>query len=126
MLRPLPLIATAALALAATPAYAVQHFESRPELSPPGVQITTKPSNTAPGYVFVAPKQGTVRRGPMIFDNAGALVYFRQVPADTTVLDFRKQSYHGKPVVTWWEGEAQRGYGFGKAMILDDHYGKVA
>ena len=119
-------IAAAALAAAVPVAEAAQSFETLKDLRPPGVQVTKNGKSTAPGLMFVAPKQGTVRRGPMIFDQTGDLVYFRQVPEGTTVLDFRVQRYEKKPVITWWEGEAQRGYGFGKAMIFDQSYRKVA
>jgi hypothetical protein len=119
-------LAAIATVVAVPAAHATQKFRSLPDIAPPGVKVTTKATNTAPGLVFVAPKQGTVRRGPMIFDETGKLVYFRQVAKDTTVLDFRVQRYRGKPVITWWQGEAKRGYGFGKAMIFDDTYRKVA
>jgi hypothetical protein len=125
--RLIPVALAAAATVAVVPAaHATQKFQSLPDIAPPGVKVTTKATKTAPGLMFVAPKQGTVRRGPMIYDETGKLVYFRQVPTDTTVLDFRAQRYKGKPVITWWQGEAKRGYGFGKAMIFDQSYSKVA
>jgi hypothetical protein len=47
----------ASAASAAQPTYA-RTFRSRPELSPPGVGVTTPAHDTAPGYVFLAPKKG--------------------------------------------------------------------
>src|SRR5215207_1627775 len=32
----------------------VRAFRSRPELSPPAIEITTQAQDTAPGYIFVA------------------------------------------------------------------------
>ena len=36
----------------------VMSFRSRPDLSPPAVAVTTQAHDTAPGYVFSAPKTG--------------------------------------------------------------------
>src|SRR5688572_12462474 len=32
-------------------------FRSRPDLSPPAVEVATRSHDTAPGYVFVAPEE---------------------------------------------------------------------
>ncbi len=107
-------------------ARAADQFESRKDIAPPSVRVTTPARNTAPGLVFVAPKGGEEQRGPMIYDNAGNLVFFRPVPENATVLDFRAQTYQGKPVLTWWQGKAKRGYGFGKGVIYDQSYRQIA
>ncbi|MGZ8692495.1 MAG: hypothetical protein ACXWZT_07155, partial [Gaiellaceae bacterium] len=44
-------------------------YHSRPDLKPPLVQIRTAAHNTAPGYVFIAPKMVVAQAGPMIMDN---------------------------------------------------------
>jgi hypothetical protein len=77
-------------------------FRSRPDLRPPVVDVTTRAHDTAPGYIFIAPKWG----GQMILDDRGQVVWFRplartQVPAR----DFKAQNYRGEPVLTWEEGE---------------------
>jgi hypothetical protein len=118
--------AIAAAAALASPAGASQSYVSRPDIKPPTVEVTTPAQNTAPGFVFVAPKGGDEQRGPMIYDNLGQLVFFQPVPAGTTVLDFKPQTYQGKPVLSWWQGQAKRGYGFGKAVIYDQSYHPVA
>jgi hypothetical protein len=117
------LVAAAALA---SPAGASQSYVTRPDIKPPTVKVTTLAPGVAPGYVFVAPKGGDEQRGPMLYDNRGQLVFFQPVPAGTTVLDFKAQTYGGKPVLTWWQGEAKRGYGFGEAVIYDQSYRQVA
>src|SRR5919107_1891717 len=53
---------------------AVRSFRSRPELSPPAIEITTQAQDTAPGYIFVAPKKGAGQDGPMIVDDQGKVV----------------------------------------------------
>src|SRR5215212_9925351 len=50
-------------------------FRSRPDLSPPAVEVATRAHDTAPGYVFVAPKNDPGQDGPMILDNRGELVW---------------------------------------------------
>ncbi len=52
----------------------VRRFRSRPGLDPPPVAVTRQAHDTAPGYIFVAPKKGTAQDGPMIIDNSGRLV----------------------------------------------------
>lgn len=118
----------AVLATATLPASASasQSFESRPDLSPPSVRVSTKATDVAPGSIFVAPKGGDEQRGPMIYDDAGQLVYFQRIPTGQTVLDFRAQTYRGKPVLTWWQGVAKRGYGEGHGVVYDASYHPVA
>ena len=41
-------------------------------------------------------------------------------------MNFRTGVYHGKPVLTWWEGKATSGLGTGTHVILDDSYRVIA
>lgn len=118
----------AATAVAALPASATaaQDFASRPDLAPPSIRITTKPTNAAPGSIFVAPKGDDEQRGPMLYDDTGQLVYFGRVPTGRTVMDFRAQTYRGAPVLTWLQGVARRGYGEGEGVIYDARYHPIA
>ncbi len=96
-----------------------QHFISRPDLRPPPVHIVTPAHDTAPGYIFIAPKKKVDQAGPMIVDDAGKVVWFR--PLDTHgVTDFRAQRYRGRPVLTWWRGETAKGIGNGRYVIADE------
>ena len=98
-----------------------QHFVSRPDLKPTVVKIVhPASSDVAPGYVFAGPKKDVAQEGPMIFDNEGNVVWFKN--ANLGVADVRVQKYQGKPVLTWWEGTAFFGHGSGHFVILDDHY----
>src|ERR671917_1935797 len=40
------------------PPKGVWAFRSRPDLSPPVLEVSVRPHNTAPGYIFVAPEEG--------------------------------------------------------------------
>src|SRR5829696_6726499 len=53
-------------------------FRSRPDLSPPAVEVTTQAHNTAPGHIFVSPEKGGAGEGgSLIVDNRGQVVWFR-------------------------------------------------
>ncbi|HEX5801156.1 MAG TPA: arylsulfotransferase family protein [Gaiellaceae bacterium] len=107
------------------PEPAAQQFRSRPDLRPPPVEIAEQSRGAAPGYVFLAPKREVAQAGPLILDDEGEVVWFR--PLDTHgVTDFRVQRYDGRPVLTWWRGQSERGIGDGHFVILDDAYREIA
>jgi hypothetical protein len=56
----------------------------------------------------------------MIVDRDGRLIWFKQV--DTVAFDLNVQSLDGKPVLTWWEGLVNDGYGRGTAQIAGTSY----
>jgi hypothetical protein len=100
-------------------------FRSRPDLSPPAVEVATQARDTAPGYVFVAPKKGAGQDGPMIVDNRGQPVWFRPIRSeDAQAMDFKVQRYRGEPVLTWYQGVGIT-YGRGEYVILDGSYREV-
>ncbi len=103
----------------------VQHFVSRPDLTPPIVDVTTPAHRSTPGYVFIAPKSHAVQAGPMILDDRGSVVWFRPLGTEG-VADFRVQRYRGRPVLTWWRGRAQHGVGNGYDVIADSSYREIA
>ncbi|MBA3426143.1 MAG: arylsulfotransferase family protein [Rubrobacter sp.] len=92
--------------------------------------MTTQARNTAPGYVFCAPKNGPDEAGPgqdgcLILDNTGQPVWFRPVPEEMDVMDFKLQRYRDEQVLTWWEG-VHTGYGQGEYVLTDGSYREVA
>ncbi len=101
-----------------------RHFHSRPDLRPLKVTISVPAHDTAPGYVFLAPKQAVDQAGPLIVDNTGEPIWFRALDTHA-VADFRVQSYRGKPVLTWWRGKAEQGVGTGWDEIMDSSYQEV-
>ena len=105
-----------------------QHFRSRPDLRPPVVKIRVAAHDTAPGYIFLAPKMAVAQAGPMIMDNRGQLVWFHPLKLTKGVTDFRAQRYKGKPVLTWWRGRVSNvGVGVnGWYVIYNDSYQPVA
>src|SRR5262245_54381067 len=74
-----------------------QHFRSRPVLHPPDVKVRVAAHDTAPGYIFLAPKMAVAQAGPMIMDNRGQVVWFHPLKHTKGVTEFRAQHYRGRP-----------------------------
>jgi hypothetical protein len=109
----------------------VRSFRSRPDLHPPTIDIVTPAhNNTAPGYIFLAPKNGPgedspSQDGPLILDNSGEPVWFHPLHNEgEDTMDFKVQYYKGEPVLTFWEGH-HTGYGRGEYVILDSSYREI-
>ena len=118
------LLAHAGEAFGAERAKDTRHFVSRPDLHPPTLTVL-KNGKTAPGHVFLAPSSGPGQRGLLIADSAGEPVWFHPTTPHTA-MNFRTGVYHGKPVLTWWEGKAESGLGTGTHVILDASYRVIA
>ncbi len=105
----------------------VQRFASEPELTPPSVRVTTRTPGSSYDDVFIAANHGFGQWGPMIFDRAGDLVWFKPVPKGETAMDLQVQSYRGRPVLVWWQGYIpELGVGFGTDEIYSSSYRPVA
>ncbi|HWS81429.1 MAG TPA: arylsulfotransferase family protein [Rubrobacter sp.] len=100
----------------------VRTFRSRPDLSPPAIEIHERARGSAPGYIFIAAKKGAGQDGPMIVDDLGRPVWFSK---DRYATDFKVQRYRGEPVLTWWQGEIVAGHGEGEYVIFDDSYREI-
>ena len=112
--RPLP-------GSSSVPPKGVWAFRSRPDLSPPVVEVTTRARDTAPGYTFIAPeKGGTAQGGSMIIDDSGQVVWFRPLQnSNGRAMNFEVQQYQGRPVLTWGETP-------GEYVIFDSSYREIA
>src|SRR5690606_33712321 len=94
-----------------------------PDLTPPVIDVQTA-GETSPGLLFLAPKRGGAQTGPLIVDDDGEVVWAH--PNEESVADFRVQTYRGEPVLTWYEGAIDDGWGQGVFVIADDSYEEVA
>src|SRR5215216_6219177 len=96
-------------------------FRSRPDLSPPAVEVAKKAHHTAPGYIFVAPEKGDASQGgSMIVDNRGEVVWFRPLQGRRgRAHDLKVQSYRGNSVLTWMDG-------VNEYVIFDHSYLEIA
>jgi hypothetical protein len=99
-------------------------FVSEPSLKVPTLDVATRTS-PSPGLLFVTTLTGPGQRGPMIVDDRGRPVWFRRT--SKVAINFRRQIFRGKPVLTWWEGDiTQLGTGEGEGVILDTSYKEIA
>lgn len=104
-----------------------------PVAAPPPLSILQADPAAADGYAFIAPKLvGPTARGsqgPEIVDDQGRPVWFNPVPSeDEQATDFRVQSYRGRPVLTWWQGNSHEGPGHGQGFdyVVDSSYRLIA
>src|ERR687889_1885747 len=97
-------------------------FRSRPDLSPPAVEVATEArEETAPGYIFVAPEKGDAGQGgSLIVDDRGQVVWFHPLrgPYGRT-MNFEAQTYQGRDVLTWGQTP-------GEYVIFDSSYREIA
>ena len=102
-----------------------REFVSRPDLRPPVVSATG--GGADPGYLFLGPGAGAGVAGPLLVDERGEPVWFKPIPKELWLSNFRPSQYRGQPVVTWWEGKMTRqGYGRGEGVIADSSYREIA
>ena len=103
-----------------------QSFVSRPELRPPVVSVSSA-AHRATGDLFLAPYEGTGQYGPMILDPQGRLIWFDPLPPGARASDLRVQSYHGQPVLTWWQDPLVAGGSKAAGGVIDNtSYQQVA
>jgi hypothetical protein len=107
----------------------LSRFVSRRDLTPPAFTVTKKasPSVAAGGDLFIGAQHGPLQNGPMIIGPYGGLIWFQPVPRNDTATDVNVQSYQGKPVLTWWQGNiSSAGTGRGVDEIYNTSYQHVA
>jgi len=111
-------------------------FRSAPKLHPPIIrkaagQVSGTP---APGLILTGafydlskpPMRG--QSGPLILDNNLQPVWFRPVPQNIVATNLDEQTYHGQPVLTWWQGLVTNTgqTSSGKYVVVNQHYKTVA
>ena len=108
--------------VSSAPSKGVWSFRSRPDLSPPVVEVTKQTPDTAPGYILVAPEEGGAGQGgSLTVDNRGQVVWFRPLQGSHgRAMNLKMQSYRGRPVLTWIETVP------GEYVIFDSSYREIA
>lgn len=107
------------------------HYRSRPDLTPPQLNITVPHTNpNGPEYVFIAPYSfgGALERpGPYIYRKDGDLVWAGTGYYAGFVANFHVTTYQGKPVLQAFQGsiDGDHGEGFGQHVLLDQSYQHV-
>lgn len=97
-------------------------FHSRPDLHPSVVSVSSDPDTTS-GDIFVSPDHAS-QMGPMILSPQGQLVWFRAVPPGDKASNLAVQTYHGHPVLTYWQGKESGADG--EDVIVNRHYKTTA
>jgi Arylsulfotransferase (ASST) len=100
------------------------HYRSRPDLTPPAIDITRDGGRLAPGLIFFTPDNGTPPDGLMIADSQGEPVWIHPELLRSAV-NLRATTYRGEPVLTWWEGKISSGLGAGEFVIADTTYREI-
>ena len=108
--------------------------EPRPE---PGAGYVTLPGvrsprlkvrrlgRTSPGLLFLTPFRGQDAADALIVDDHGEPVWI--LSSDRMIANLRVQTYDGRPVLTYWEGQRRTGgYGHGTGVILGRDYRRIA
>lgn len=112
-------------------------YVSAPNLHPPKIatDAPTSAKKLAPGYFMVSnfknlsmttPLVG--QGGPLILDSALRPVWFDPTPTNVYSLNLAAQTYHNKPVLSWWEGVISNvgAVSSGKEIVVDQHYRQIA
>jgi hypothetical protein len=136
-LAPIPPV----LNLPATQPGKLEHFTTRPDLLAPLVTVTRDGSASSaatlltplPSPVIHPGSRNTVSiapvgpGGPMILDAHGKLVWFRPLTAPDVAANLAVQRWHGRRVLTWWQGPVTvQAFGLGEGMVADASYRTVA
>jgi hypothetical protein len=101
-------------------------FRSLPGLRPPVIEVLANTGQTAPGYVFFAPRIEGGQSGAMIVDNDGMPIWFHKPGIDMSeAMDFKVQMFRGEPVLVWWQGAKPLGYGVGHFVIANSAYEQI-
>lgn len=114
-------------------------FRSRPDLSPPVLNITIPAADDVEkGYLFVAPfaglsdtateMHGPRQAAPYILRDNGDLIWSGYGYYSIWATNFQAAKFHGQDVLFSFEGDHNPGYGHGHGhtTILDQHYDLIA
>ncbi|MFE0464666.1 arylsulfotransferase family protein [Kitasatospora sp. NPDC058965] len=94
----------------------------------PPLTVLTDTSRAGHGDLFLSPNSSNPRYagGVEILSADGRrVVWSHPVPAGQEAADFRKQTYRGRPVLTWWQGTGLGGLASGVDYLYDAHYRKI-
>ncbi|WP_288336533.1 arylsulfotransferase family protein [uncultured Gordonia sp.] len=83
---------------------------------------------TSPASAVVGQRSHDERRASsrvVIADKKGRVVWSRTAPPGQSMADLQVQQFHGKPVLTWWQGNLASGQS-GVDYIADEHYQIIA
>jgi hypothetical protein len=100
-------------------------YYSRPDLTPPVVNVDVAAGPPAPGLTFLTPNNGAGSDGPLIVDSAGHPVWVRLDSNGVGASTFRPITFEGGPALAWWEGANNNGIGIGEFVVADPGYQEI-
>ena len=98
------------------------HYLSRPDLTPPIVELLPSAGTPSAGLIFFTPGNGIGTDGPLIVDNAGHPVWIKADANGLGASTFRPVTHQGRPALAWWEGGNNNGIGIGEFVLADSSY----
>lgn len=117
-------------------------YNTQPRLAPPKLKVVKRgKGKLAPGYFLISnfknlgvthtdgsPVPMTGQGGPIMYDRSLQPVWIHGVPSNKYGLNFRTQSYNGKPALSWWEGNLTKTGDVlsGEDFVVNQHYKIVA
>jgi hypothetical protein len=105
----------------------VQYYRSAPGLQLPKIAITADSRRVDSGDLFAALYGSGESGGPLIFNDRGQPVWFQPLPVGQSAANLQVQEYHGRPVLTWWQGDVlPQGFGEGEEVVDNASYQRVA
>jgi hypothetical protein len=105
-----------------------QVFLSDPALQPPDLLVSKALPEPAEGDFFLSPDPAAGQlgqAGPMIVNGRGQLIWFDPMPPGELATDLRPQTYQGKRVLTFFQGELIDGHGAGDFVIMNSRYQEI-
>jgi hypothetical protein len=97
-------------------------FRSRTDLRIPTLTVLRSEPGASQDPIFMAPYNSpTGQVGAVITDGSGEPIWEHPLPRNV-IMNFRPQTYRGRPVLTWWEGSIELGHGVGEYVIADTSY----
>ena len=123
-----PVLAAGALLAAAGCAPVTGAIAGPAALPPPPITVLAGSPSRADGDIFLAP-YGTFTKysaGPEILSPELKVIWHHSIPPGQLATDFRAQTYHGQPVLTWWQGTGFGGLSSGTDYVYNDHFKQIA
>jgi EmrB/QacA subfamily drug resistance transporter len=112
------------------------HFVTAPKLHPPQLAVAQQlpQGQSLPGDIMTANfydvTDGPIigQSGPMILDSNLDPVWFQPVPTNVVASNLEAQTYDGKPVLSWWQGDVTSTGEIesGEDVVVNNHYQKIA
>jgi Arylsulfotransferase (ASST) len=113
----------AAIALTGTACTTAISCTGPADHGPPPVTVLRQGAANGNGDIFIAPQGGgCYASGPEILTKSGKVIWFHALPTGETADDFRTQTYLGRPVLTWFQGQGLNGTDY----IYNDRYRQIA